>query len=143
MRAGHPNASSYAPVDSGCVTIFSTGNRTGEYTNATTTQMLNVAYGEVGFTSCFKRLDLPTQLLQDIVPAGAEVGRCGRNLRPNFIWNTCASSPRRPTIPAVRLPALRFRKASAYISSGTWSLVGIERNEALVNEEVAQPQFYQ
>jgi rhamnulokinase len=122
------------------VNHFLTGHRTSEYTNATTTQMLNVQTGTWD-AELLQRLDLPTQLLQDIVGAGAEVGTMRAELAAELHLE-----PVRVIAPATHdtgsaVAGAQLEEGSAYISSGTWSLVGIERNDALVNEEVAHHNF--
>ncbi len=60
-----------------------TGRAVSEYTNATTTQMVNAATGEWD-TDLLDRLDLPRRLLQKIVPSGTRLG----TLRPEIASET-------------------------------------------------------
>lgn len=117
-----------------------TGKRLTEYTNATTTQMLNAQTGNWD-GELLRRLELPSDLLPEIVAAGTEVG----TIRPELA--------RELELDAVRViaPATHDTGSAiagaplpdgwAYISSGTWSLVGVERDDVLVNAEVARENF--
>ena len=60
-----------------------TGKAFNEYTNATTTQMINAATREWD-TDLLDRLDLPRRLLSYIVPAGTRLGK----LRPEIVDKT-------------------------------------------------------
>src|SRR5215470_8173084 len=55
------------------ITFLLTGKRVTEYTNATTTQMINVRTGAWD-NELLQRLSLPLNLLPEIIPAGTRVG---------------------------------------------------------------------
>jgi len=122
------------------INFFLTGNAVAEYTNATTTQMVNVATGNWDL-ELLGRLGIPTHLLLDIVPAGTDLGE----LKPEISKETELCSVR-VIAPATHdtasaVAAAPLSDGTAYISSGTWSLIGIERNDALINDEVAFENF--
>lgn len=119
---------------------FLTGKKAAEYTNATTTQFLNAATKEWD-RDLLDRLDLPAQILQKIVPAGtdlgplkskiaAELGLAGVHIIAPATHDTGSAVAGAP-----------LDEGSAYISSGTWSLIGVEREKALINDEVAKQNF--
>src|SRR5205823_3943257 len=122
------------------INFFLTGACVTEYTNATTTQMLNKQ------TSTWDRallegLSLPKHLLPEIVPTGAEVGR----LRAELAHELGIGAVRVVT-PATHdtgsaVAGAPIESGWAYVSSGTWSLVGVERADVLINEEVAHHNF--
>lgn len=122
------------------INCFLTGNRHSEYTNVTTTQMLNA---RTGTWDCelLGQLDLPTHLLPEIVPAGSEAGVVRAELAAELgIDQVRVIAPAtHDTGSAVAGTPIKDRWA--YISSGTWSLVGVERGEALINAEVARENF--
>jgi rhamnulokinase len=122
------------------INAFLTGRAVTEYTNATTTQMLNAA-NQAWDTELLEGLRLPAQLLTEIVPAGTDIGL----LKPELIEELGLSSVRviaaatHDTASAVAGTPLESNWA--YISSGTWSLVGVERTDTLINADVAHHNF--
>ena len=122
------------------INFFLTGRRSSEYTNVTTTQMLNV---RTGTWDCelLEQLDLPGNLLPGIVPAGSEAGPVRAELAAELgIDQVCVIAPATHDTGSAVVGA-PIQEGWAYISSGTWSLVGVERSEALINTEVARHNF--
>jgi rhamnulokinase len=122
------------------INFLLTGKRNSEYTNATTTQMLNA---RTGTWDCelLEQLDLPTRLLPEIMPAGSEAGLVRAELAAELRIDQV-----RVIAPATHdtgsaVAGAPIPQGWAYISSGTWSLVGVERSEALISAEVAQHNF--
>lgn len=118
---------------------FLCGSRVTERTNASTTQLLDT-HGRWD-PVLFEALGLPRRLMPDIVPAGTELGR----LRPELGHPLGAHSPR-VLAPATHdtasaVAGTPLRPGWAYVSSGTWSLVGVERERPLLGEEVARANF--
>lgn len=112
-----------------------TGKRVAEYTNASTTMFLD-ARRRVWATDLLERLGIPTHLLPPLVMPGTPLGPLVPELRealglPGNV--TVVAVGTHDTASAVAaVPHLDAQ--SAYISSGTWSLVGVERSEPLINE---------
>lgn len=112
-----------------------TGKRVAEYTNASTTMFLD-ARRRVWATDLLERLGIPTHLLPPLVMPGTPLGPLVPELRealglPGNI--TVVAVGTHDTASAVAaVPHLDAQ--SAYISSGTWSLVGVEHSEPLINE---------
>ena len=122
------------------INFYLTGRRATEYTNATTTQMVDAASGNWD-ADLLKRLNLPAELLTEIVPAGTDLGL----LKPE-IADELELENVRVVAPATHDTASAVAGAplatgSAYISSGTWSLVGVELDRVLINGEVANHNF--
>jgi rhamnulokinase len=117
-----------------------TGRAVTEYTNATTTQMVNAATGAWD-SQIIERLGLPAHLLTEIVSAGTELGA----LRPALADELQLESVRVVAVAthdtASAVVGAPLREGWAYISSGTWSLVGVERDRPLINAEVARHNF--
>lgn len=122
------------------VNLFLTGTAVSEYTNATTTQMLNALSGEWDH-ELMDRLGLPTRLCCEVVPAGFDLGlltrSLGRDLRLEDVRVTATAT--HDTASAVA--GTPMDDDWAYISSGTWSLVGIDRDSPLINDQVAKFNF--
>ena len=102
---------------------FLTGARVCEYSNATTTQMLNPATGTWAL-DMLERLGIPTHIFPEIVPSGT---RLGEYEGIPVIAPACHDTG--SAVAAVPADTSNF----AYISSGTWSLVGLETPHAIIN----------
>ena len=117
-----------------------TGKAATEYTNATTTQMVNARTGDWD-ADLIDRLGLPRKVLQDIVPAGSRLG----TLLPDIAAETGLSDVdviapgTHDTASAVA--AVPLNEGSAYISSGTWSLIGVERVTPLITRAASGLNF--
>jgi rhamnulokinase len=116
------------------------GSTTGEYTDASTTQLLDVRT-RTWADDLFSRLGLPRELMPDLVEPGTELGE----LRPT-LQKELSVGPIQVLAPATHdtasaVAGTPLEPGWAYISSGTWSLVGIERDSPLVNEGVARANF--
>jgi len=108
------------------------GAKAAEFTNASTTQMLNVRTRSWD-VEILSRLGLNASLLPEIVEAGSVRGALPDG-GPRVV--SVASHDTASAVAAAPLT-----RSSAYISSGTWSLVGVELTQQLVNERVAAANF--
>ena len=121
------------------INFFLTGKGVAEYTNATTTQMVNAHTGKWDY-QLLNRLSLPVNLLPEIVSAGTVIGPIHPALAAELELDALVVAPAThdtgSAIAGAPLP-----EGWAYISSGTWSLVGVERDDVLINEEVARHNF--
>ncbi|MDX2022023.1 MAG: rhamnulokinase family protein [Deltaproteobacteria bacterium] len=111
-----------------------------EYSNATTTQMVNAQTGTWD-PDLLRLLDLPAGMLPEIVPSGADLG----GLRPELATSLGLQGVR-VVAPATHdtgsaVVGAPLQAGWAYISSGTWSLVGVERDQPLINADVARENF--
>jgi rhamnulokinase len=122
------------------INFFLTGKAVTEYTNATTTQLVNAGTEEWDWTM-MEGLDLPGDLLADIVSAGTNLGP----IKPELAGELALAGVR-VVAPATHdtgsaVVGAPLQDGWAYISSGTWSLVGVERDGILINSEVARQNF--
>ena len=119
-----------------------TGRQVAEYTIASTTQMFH-AQERRWATGLLARLDLPTQLLPPVVDPGSVLGPllpyvAEETGLPSSMHVIAAGS--HDTASAVAaIPGLDAD--SAYISSGTWSLMGAEVAEPIINATVLAHNF--
>ncbi|MFN7994321.1 MAG: FGGY-family carbohydrate kinase [Bryobacteraceae bacterium] len=102
-----------------------TGRAVCEYTNATTTQFLS-ARSRQWACGLLQRLGIPTHFLAEVVEPASEIGPLLQSLS-----NECGLSPAPVFAPACHdtgsaVAAIAMGPRSAYISSGTWSLLGTE-----------------
>jgi Sugar (pentulose and hexulose) kinases len=122
------------------INYFLTGKLASEFTNATTTQMVNNSSGTWDI-DLLDRLDIPARILPDIIPAGSDLGRLKPEISAEIgLYETrVIATASHDTASAVA--AAPMSSECAYISSGTWSLIGVENNSALINEEVERQNF--
>jgi rhamnulokinase len=92
-----------------------TGNRCAEYTIATTTQLVD-ANTRGWSTALFEELGLPSRLLLPIVQPGTQIGKRGD---VPVIAPACHDT-------GSAVAAVSMSPESAFLSSGTWSLLGAE-----------------
>jgi rhamnulokinase len=139
-EAGMPGAAARLLLIPDLIHLFLTGRAVTEYTNATTTQLVNAGSG--GWDrEILERLGLPSNLLAEIVPAGTDIGPLVPALAEEL-----RLAGLRVIVPATHDTASAVAGAPledgwAYISSGTWSLVGVERSGPLINSEAARHNF--
>lgn len=114
---------------------FLTGEKVSEFTNATTTQLFHVHQRKWDHT-LLHELGLPTHLFQSVVQPGTEVGELRSSLHQSL------GLPRLPVIAVaehdtasavVSIPT--EQTPFAYLSCGTWSLLGTEVSQPVVNEQ--------
>ncbi|MCC7021905.1 MAG: rhamnulokinase [Thermomicrobiales bacterium] len=109
-----------------------TGERTSEYTNATTTQFLAIESGDWD-RELLRRLDLPDALLTPIVPPAS----VGGDLLPGIAAETGGGPVRVMVVgshdTASAVAATPAEGEFAYLSSGTWSLLGTELPRPIVD----------
>lgn len=115
-----------------------TGRLASEYTNATTTQMID-ATSRTWATRLLSELDLPTHLFQPLVQPGAVIG----GIRAE-VSATLADTP--VVAPACHDTASAFASVStdgggAFLSSGTWSLLGAEVDRPVISRKARELNF--
>jgi rhamnulokinase len=101
---------------------FLCGSSVAEYTNATTTQCLELAGGWA--TDVLARCEIPTRIFPDVVSPGTSLGReheHGVEVIAPGTHDTASAVAGTPLAPGV-----------AFLSSGTWSLLGLELEAPVV-----------
>jgi len=119
---------------------FLCGAEVCEYTNASTTQILDARTREWD-VELLRDLGLPGELMPRIVPPGTELGALRGGLRDEL-----GTGPLKVLAPATHdtasaVAGTPLRPGWAYLSSGTWSLLGVERREPLMDERAAAANF--
>jgi rhamnulokinase len=104
------------------------GARVCEFTNATTTQCLNPASrGWAG--DLLGKFDLPADIFPEIVPPGTHIGTLRGDVaeRTGLSASVIAPATHDTGSAVAAVPAAGSGKTNwAYLSSGTWSLMGVE-----------------
>ncbi len=115
---------------------FLTGVKSTEFTNATTTQLFNPSKGTWA-KEMIEQLEIPTGIFTDIVHAGTVIGKLSpeisRELGIDQIPVISVAS--HDTGSAVAAVPVVDEEEFVYISSGTWSLMGIESATPIINKK--------
>ncbi|MCP4171657.1 MAG: rhamnulokinase [Fuerstiella sp.] len=117
------------------------GSRVVEFTNATTTQMLNAKTRDWAF-DMLRKFEIPTEMFPEIVSPGTNLGTL-RNEVAEFTGlgklNVVTPATHDTGAAVAAVPTRRTGRADwAYISSGTWSLMGVEVQDAVLTEQALQ-----
>ncbi len=117
-----------------------TGNAVCEFTNATTTQMVDPVK-RTWATGLMQRLELPVHLPAPIVEPGSIVGTLLPDIAKNsaLAGTTVIAPACHDTGSAVA--AISARDGTAFLSSGTWSLVGTELDSPVITPEALRLNF--
>jgi rhamnulokinase len=108
-----------------------TGTKVCEFSNATTTQLFNPTTGRWA-TELMAKLDIPYTIFPEIVPPGTKLGIYeGMPVIAPACHDTGSAVA---AVPAQTAQA-SARSTFAYISSGTWSLVGLEVDKPILTPE--------
>jgi len=118
-----------------------TGNKVCEYTDASTSGMMNQNTREFE-KSLLERLGVRSDVLLPIVQPGTVVGRLRKSIAdacglPQVPVIAVAGHDTAAAIAAVPASDEKF----AYLSSGTWSLMGIETKAPVINAESTRLNF--
>lgn len=120
---------------------FFTGEKAQEFSLATTSQMYDPNASDWA-TETLQTLGIPTRILPEVVAPGSVVG----NLRVP-VAQSCGVTSCPVIAPACHDTAAAVAAVPAegddwlYLSSGTWSLLGAELPEPLINEETEAANF--
>lgn len=117
------------------------GSRVVEFTNATTSQMFHPVERNWSF-DLLRKLNLPTQMFGDVVEPGTKLG----TLRDDVARRTglsrldvVAPATHDTGAAVAAVPTENTGKANwAYISSGTWSLMGLELPHAVLSQRALE-----
>jgi len=119
-----------------------TGQRGAEVTNASTTQLLDV-HTRAWATDLMERLDIPASLFPPLREPGAVIGHLvaaaqeATGLDGDVPVTAVGSHDTASAVVAVPADSRRF----AYISCGTWSLVGVELDAPVLSEASRRANF--
>jgi rhamnulokinase len=113
------------------------GSRVVEFTNATTTQCYHPAHRQWS-TDLLRSLGIPTHIFPEVVAPGTRLGTLREEIaaRTGLKRIEVVAPATHDTGAAVAaVPTERTGRADwAYISSGTWSLIGVEVQDAILSD---------
>ncbi len=116
-----------------------TGVIKNEYTNATTTGMVN-AETKTWDNDIIEKLDLPKHLFTNLGTPCTVIGNFTKEMQKYAGFDsTVIFAPSHDTASAVA--ACPIDDNSVYISSGTWSLIGVESLNPIVNIDAQKANF--
>jgi rhamnulokinase len=127
-----------------------TGNRAGERTDASTTQLLDPRSGAWSDELC-QKLGLPHTILPTLIEPGTELGSLRRSVAEEVGLSQLitviapATHDTASAVAAVPITASSSRLGMppdwCYLSSGTWSLLGVEVPRPVINAQTMRHNF--
>ena len=124
------------------IMYYLTGQKSAEYCIASTSQMMDMKTGQWS-EALLDAMDLPKDILPEVIMPGDKAGVLKKELADEFGCrqvNVIAVGTH-DTASAVAGVPVSGDKNWAYLSSGTWSLIGIETPDAIVNESTLELQI--
>ena len=112
---------------------FLTGVKASEFTIASTSQMINPVEGNWAM-DLLGKLGLPTEILAEIIDTGTMLGSLKKDISEELNIGrvpVIAVAEHDTGSAVVSVPAVGERYA--YLSSGTWSLLGVESQAPVIN----------
>ena len=106
-----------------------TGEKVQEYTNATTTQLVNPVTKDWDY-ELIDRLGYPKDIFGEIKNPGSEVGKLRSEVSRKVGFDCKVILPATHDTASAVMAVPTQKDDTLYISSGTWSLMGIERKYA-------------
>ncbi|MDR0870752.1 MAG: rhamnulokinase [Planctomycetaceae bacterium] len=116
------------------------GEKSNEFTNATTTQFFNPQTNGWA-TDLLQKFNLPAKIFRPVSPPGTVLGKLRRDIAdaaglPNTNVVLPGSHDTASAVMSVPTASKTGQTDWAYISLGTWALMGIESPKPVVNETV-------
>lgn len=117
-----------------------TGNKLSEYTNATSTQLVSPETKQWDY-ELIERLGYKSSIFRPLHMPGTVVGSFTKEVEEEvgFSCDVVLPATHDTASAVISVPALT--KDCLYISSGTWSLMGIENDHAICSEESRKRNF--
>jgi rhamnulokinase len=118
------------------INYFLTGKKYNEHSIASTSQLFNPRTNSWE-EDIFKSLDLNINLMQKIIYPGTKIGDLLNNIKSELnikLKLPVVAVGSHDTASAVAAAPI-LAKNSAYISSGTWSLLGMELEKPIINQQ--------
>jgi rhamnulokinase len=124
------------------LSFWLTGEQVVERTNASTTGLLDISNGSWNVT-LIDKLGMPRSLFPSLVDPGSRVGSLRDDVRAEVggsqALQVIAVGSHDTASAVVAVPMTE--PGAAYVSSGTWSLVGVELDRPVVTDESREANF--
>ena len=114
--------------------FYLTGQKVCEYTITSTSQLYNPVKGQWAY-EMLEKLGIRTDILPEVVPAGTKLGGLTKELCDELgvaSIPVIAVAAHDTASAVVSVPFTE--EGGAYLSSGTWSLLGVELDKPIINE---------
>lgn len=117
-----------------------TGRAKNEYTNATTTALVN-AYDKSWDAAILKAIDIPQSIFSPLSMPGTEIGGFSDKIKAEIGFDAkVLFAPSHDTASAFLAVPAKDDNA-VYLSSGTWSLLGVENKQPITTDESLAANF--
>ncbi len=116
------------------------GVKKTEYTIATTTQLIDPRTRDWDW-ELIGCLGFPERIFQEIVPAGTVLGELNEELQREVGFSCEVTAPAAHDTGSAVLAVPSNDEKAVYLSSGTWSLMGVERPEPDCSEKSRELNF--
>lgn len=116
-----------------------TGKKVNEYTNATSTQLVN-AFTKKWDMELLRELGINTQMFQKITPPKTSLGHLKTELKNELSFDMEVILPATHDTGSAVL-AVPELEDTIYISSGTWSLIGVENKTPICGSKALDYNF--
>lgn len=117
------------------------GSRVVEFTNATTSQMLDAQSRDWAF-DLLRQFEIPTDMFPEVVLPGTSLGTLRSEIGDSTglgKLNVIAPATHDTGAAVAAVPTSQTGRADwAYISSGTWSLMGVETQDAVLTPQALE-----
>lgn len=123
--------------------FFFTGEKYNEYTIASTSQLFNPLENRWG-EELLESLDLPIDIFQEIIQPGNVLGKILPEVRDDIGLGSnldVVATGSHDTASAVAATPFTDPQNSIFLSSGTWSLLGMELDSPIINKDTLRENF--
>ena len=117
-----------------------TGVRKQEYTNATSTNLVN-AHTNTWDRDLIEKLGFPSKLFGELSMPGTVVGNLTAEIQSIVGFDATVILPATHDTGSAFLAVPAKDADAVYLSSGTWSLLGVENEKAITTEDSRQRNF--
>ena len=117
-----------------------TGKKAQEYTNASTTALVNAATNDWD-RELMNRLGIPERIFETISPAGTVLGEFSEAIQNETGLNMTVILPATHDTGSAYLAVPARDENAVFLSSGTWSLLGVENKEPITTAESCAQNF--
>jgi len=137
------------------VSYFLSGNPCAEYTLASTSQLMDMKTGKWS-QAIFEKMNLPMGIMPDVIGPGKIIGKLTKKVAGEIGYgeipviavgshdtaSAVAAVPASPDSHQANRGGPADEKTNwAYLSSGTWSIIGIETPKTIINDKTFAHQF--
>ena len=117
-----------------------TGVKCNEYTNASSTNLVNAA-GKCWDRDVIERLGLPAEIFHELATPGTVLGGLLPEIQAEVGFDTTVILPATHDTGSAFLAVPAVDDNAVYLSSGTWSLLGVENEQPITTMESMAQNF--